>query len=172
MLLLTAGCSSSSSSSSTDVGTTAATRTTAAPTGIEAAFWQRAGEACRPFRVYDDAHPVGINGLDPEHPTVPQLRRLAEEEAASPLWQPHALTAVVRTLGDPHSGTTRWRRIATDFRHFDATSAAQFRAARAGDQGAWHTAYDKKVAVDTQISVDLYAASAPNDNECLRLFGG
>jgi hypothetical protein len=122
--------------------------------------------------VYDDAHPVGINGLDPENPTAPQLRELAAYAAASPLWQPHALTAVTRALGDPHSGGTRWRRIATDFRHFDATSAAQVRAARAGDQAAWRTAYDVKVALDTQISVDLYAASAPNDNECLRLFGG
>jgi hypothetical protein len=87
------------------------------------------------------------------------------------LWQPHALTTMTRALGQPQSGETRWRRIAGDFRLFDVTSAAQVRAAKAGDSAAWHTAYDRKVALDNQISVDLYAAAAPNDNECLRLFG-
>jgi hypothetical protein len=140
---------------------------------LDRAFWVRAGRACHPYRVFDDAHPSTVPGMNPERPTKAQLGLLAafDRRTHSPFAVPRAWTRVVARLGTPRTGVDAWRSIAADFRAYDAATAAERRATSARDPHAWHVAYDRTVTVLGDLSTDLYAASVPSSNECMRLFG-
>jgi hypothetical protein len=170
VVLACAGCGSHDSTPSTALPSFGNTR---APATLDARFWRRAGRACRPFRVFDDAHPVVVPGMNPEHPTTAQLAAMSafDRRTHSPFARHHVWTRIVHRLGEPRTGVAEWRRIASDLHAYDLARDAEYHALRARDVGLWHRAYDRTVGVLDTLAVDLGAAEVPSTNECMRVFG-
>lgn len=171
LLLTCIGCGSSDSAPST--GAPLVTRHAwAGSTTYDAAFWRRAGRACRPFRIFDDAHPSVVPGMDPERPTRAQLAAVAafNRRTHSPFAAHRVWTRIARRLGTPRVGVAAWRRIAADLRAYDAAHDAQLRSVRERDVRAWRRAYGQVSVVLNDLAGDVRGV-APPSNDCVRLFG-